>query len=396
MLEKKYLGVEIKLTEDGYSVCRATLTVQQNKKASIVWMKEITTLEELQEYKQATIIVGITGKGILIKNNDYTIDTIQDALQLVLPNSNLTDFYVQKTTINSGTCIAVVRKEKMNKIIQDFISQGFFVSDIYIAPLAIKLIEVLFSQEDNYKIEADAFQIKVTNGKLIDIEKHTANNEIQTDNNISIAGFKLTNAYVISFALAFSQLIDKENAIDSSILPLLEQQRDQFQYRNKIKNITVSLSVFLLLLLFANLLSNLYLQNKINKQEPVVLQYANRIKEKEQLKEQLTFIKKTYGSHTSGITRTTFYADRLAAAIPQNMKLSALYINPFFNEREKDSLLFYNNTIKITGQINNANEFNEWLASIQKQTWCKKIKEQNFEQNVNQNSGKFNVRIDVE
>ena len=390
MLGRKILAIQVILTEDGYHPGCSILLNEKGNKITIESKKTINSLEELDF--NVPIIICVLGKGLLVKSSTVKINNIQEALQSVLPSSKESEFLVQKIDTLSGSTVAIVRKDKIDTIIKDFRRKGLFIVDISLSPLEIKYLEPLINGSSLNEICTGTYLIKISNGQIIEV----VNDTLVKNENISIAGFDLEQEYVLPFSSAISYILKNELLVLKNNFEELLKEKKQSNYANKTKQIVFILGLFLLSILILNTGFNVFYNSKINQQEPLVIQSEAQIKEKETLKKQLNLLEKMSGGENIRLTNLSFYADRIASTLPITMQLTELKLNPFFNEREIDSLNFRVNEIKISGKINNAEALNTWLNNLQKQSWCNKVVEQNFEQTINENSGKFNVKIDVQ
>lgn len=212
MFSQKYIGIEIQLQDNGYSVEKAVLIQVKGTKINIEWSKQIHSIDELE--KDIPLIISLNGKGILIKNINEFSDNIIQTAQSILPGVNENDFLIQKTNTLKNSVIAICRKDKLTAIIDDFITKGFFVTDIFLSPIQIKIIEPLLQNSILSSIKTSDFLIKMESGKLVEIIKASA--EKTDDVSINVGGLLVEQNYILPFLSAISIILNSKECTSSN------------------------------------------------------------------------------------------------------------------------------------------------------------------------------------
>ena len=155
--------------------------------------------------------------------------------------------------------------------------------------------------------------------------------------------------------------------------------------------------IFAFLVLLINYLFFDYYNNKYN---DLSLEYSKRTEETSQLKllsKQLAdnerFVTENNLMETS---RFSYYSDRLALTIPDNIILNELYLNPLSSDVQKNKEIdVMNNLIIIKGVVNKNNLLNEWIKKIELEKWVEKVEILKFTQKDKKSGANFELEIVV-
>ncbi|MGZ4157922.1 MAG: hypothetical protein ACXVED_12405 [Bacteroidia bacterium] len=94
--------------------------------------------------------------------------------------------------------------------------------------------------------------------------------------------------------------------------------------------------------------------------------------------------------------QTSFYADRLAALLPESITWLALNIHPLkkkINEDTEDSYHFENKSITVEGKCSQSAQLNDWMKKVRKLEWIEDISLLNYSQDGEKNEGIFLIGI---
>ena len=97
-------------------------------------------------------------------------------------------------------------------------------------------------------------------------------------------------------------------------------------------------------------------------------------------------------------SQTSFYADRIAATVPESVLLSSLSVNPVDdkNSREKRKKLFHEGLIVLTGTCKRPIDLNGWIKRLKDFHWAKKVDVENYTYDSGDRMGKFRVEMHFE
>jgi Tfp pilus assembly protein PilN len=99
-----------------------------------------------------------------------------------------------------------------------------------------------------------------------------------------------------------------------------------------------------------------------------------------------------------GSAQTSFYADRLAAALPEEVDLTGLQIHPLRKkkaEEEDQGLQFESRKIIVEGNCRKGISLNNWIKTIRKMNWVANVALINYAQDNEKDAGNFSVGIEL-
>lgn len=351
-------GVEAEmLTEGGFQMNYVLL---KKKKENLDVVSSACEIKDLDALKASVntdtpLCVAITGKGIIRKKSALSEnENERSLLDKALPNANPEDFYTQKTDIeNNEAIIAVARKTAVDGLLHQFKNAGFFVVDVSIG---------------------------------------TKNEMAQ----MSIKEEKLNERCAVAFASALSYFVSQQE--ENIFIPEVKQQQNEYRHKRifQMAGWTVLIFFFSVLLLNFFLFSHynsrateLKMQVDKNKDDLAsIATLQNELQLKQKLLDRL-------GLKES--SKISFYADRIASGLPEEIRLSEMFINPVeksVNEGKKE-LNFITKTINISGQCRKSTELNDWIKLLKEKNWIKSVNVLGYTQETSGESGVFQILISV-
>ncbi|MFL5763632.1 MAG: hypothetical protein ACJ77K_06790 [Bacteroidia bacterium] len=94
--------------------------------------------------------------------------------------------------------------------------------------------------------------------------------------------------------------------------------------------------------------------------------------------------------------QTSFYADRLAAALPEEVSWTRLVIHPVKKRTDGDeekSLQFENRNIIVDGNCKKSIALNDWIKTVRKMSWVADVSMLNYAQEDAHDAGNFSISI---
>ena len=131
-------------------------------------------------------------------------------------------------------------------------------------------------------------------------------------------------------------------------------------------------------------------------QDQKLVNQEEMIDKLKQLKE--TFELKNQFLQEAGLlekNKVSFYLDRLAITIPNDIILTDMQVNPVSNPLKKDSYDFTNKLIRVSGISNNSTSFNKWVKEMKGSLIFDNISIVSYEYEIQTNAALFTVDITI-
>jgi len=401
MLEKYYrvkqaTGVSIQISNNGsLAVSACLVTVQDNKLDIAKKIPGVSTIGELKTQLPAKthIALNLSGKGILHKRIDKVNEVNQNNFNLILPNGNPADFYIQHFISGDHSFVSVIRRVDADKWISEIEALGFIPLMLSLGPFPVQNI---ISQLNVYDEEV------IFNGNIIRRDEQSNWTSYRYDDG-ALSSFALkveleiiAETLLVPYAAAFQLILASQlDAIHAGV-PTLETVFNEKLADNKLK----VQGFMVLAVLFALLLINFVLFSWLGSSNSELSAQVSRtaqsttdiqgisdiIKQKEGLLHILGW--------EEGINKSAL-VDQVAAMLPRELSWKEVAIDPIDlnNTRAQKSLTFYNRIIRIIGNSEKIIPVNEWIARVKTKKWVKNIQLDSYAYNSELNTGQFTITI---
>lgn len=400
--DRQVAGVEVSWQSAHMPAVRGVvLELSQDK----VLLKDKWTLENLNQLsgrlsKGMPVALVLNGKGVLHKQVklDRGGQTVEDTmLETLLPAIKPAEFYVQRYQAESNVFFSLARREKVEALCQQIKEQGANLIALTLGPFVFGGIWPYLQDENQSaaeKVVGDChLQLEasgITGFRMITAEDNPAETKKS-----KIGEDELEEKYLLAYGAAFKELVTSSHSLFLQVAPV-EASRAEYHYQKIFKlGLTTALTFFLLVLLGNFLLFNHFsgenstLEQQLNNKRNSLFQ-LNKLEKETQEKRQ--FLQATGWLHSS---RWSFYADRLAATLPKNVRLIDLAINPIDENLSKAQghLIIENGLILVRGICSNPMALNEWIKKIAKLNWVERVEKQNYTYEDSKGEGKFDFYI---
>ncbi len=357
----------------------------------------IIEAEELQKFidSKLPINIVINGKGIIHRKlivNEADSDT--KLLERVFPNAKFSDFYFQKIVLSENTVfVSIARKNNIDELLASFIDKGYHFSGISLGPFCLNgIIPLIKLPVDGLTIANYKFEI-VNNERIEDFQDNI--NDF-FDKKISIAGEDIQHQSVLSFASAFDYFFPFQIGGLLSV-PMVDKSKAELEQKK-----IYQLGGWTVLLVFlAILLGNFFLFDYYGKQFQQLntafvgkkgqLENLNEIKMK--VNEKQAFLEKT---GLKGISKTSFYSDRIALDFPETISLTHLDLFPLESKiKGNEPIVFLNKVIIVKGNCKKSTELNDWIRILKTKEWINDVSVLNYKQENVQEPGEFELKLTI-
>lgn len=97
----------------------------------------------------------------------------------------------------------------------------------------------------------------------------------------------------------------------------------------------------------------------------------------------------------SNSSKSSFYTNSIIQGLPNSIILSGLIYQPLLKSIKPGQSVETNiNTIIISGESNNSEQFSKWIGDLEAIEWIKKVEISNYE-DVSKSLSNFNLKINI-
>ncbi|MCU0436187.1 MAG: hypothetical protein MUC87_22210 [Bacteroidia bacterium] len=386
----------IELVAGGETLCANVVVVKRRRQKLELEAHEINISSEEQLKKAVPqgvpVIALLSGKGVLHRVVQSGAQETAVLLHKVLPNATVADFLVQAVPAANGQqLVSVIRRTAAEEQLNTLCEPGFAVTACTLgAAAAAELIPVLHPahpaawQLGNHRITWNA-------GQIAALESTEAEAGSQT---VDLGGTVLPLAALPAFAAAVQWLSGTGHARVNS--DELQTAAADFQQRRLFRVGGLTLLAVTLCILIGNYLAfSHYWEKKAALEEEVQLN-GNLLDQVRALQKQTEM--RRYFLDKNGIRQAgkhSFFADRLAAGLPEALTLTRLAIAPREKLQREDTIAFQPGIILVEGECAQSVLLNDWINRLNTETWIAKASLRNYAQPGNRKTGQFEVEIQL-
>ncbi|HEY8400839.1 MAG TPA: hypothetical protein VIK89_06235 [Cytophagaceae bacterium] len=386
---KKIAGVEAILLAEGKIVYNAiVLSIKKNLLTVEEKLSCVTNLIDLVKALPVGVPVtlAINGRGVMHKQ--VLLGSKTDSVSLihsVLPNAKAQDYFIQHSVIENKDYVSVIRKNVAEEIFKSFKQQG--VSVVSASLGAFALYNVFPLAKESMSVEQH----------IIGYMAALKDDVFENKNTVVIGGDSIELGWLVAYAMAFQQLVLQENKIVLEVAELAEEFKE-VQHKALFRNAGIGVLVFFLLLLMINF----FLFDAFKKEHEGLASreamYKGMIAKVNQLQKEVD--EKEAFLSTAGWfdnSRTSFYLDRIAASIPNSIRLTGLEVNPLNDHLSKSErkLIFTSRLIKIEGVCADPTQLNGWVKVLKEMAWAKDVKVDKYIYDNKEQKGNFYITIQL-
>ncbi len=343
----------------------------------------ISSLEELKNLlpQKCPVVLNIEGWGVLVK--EISSDAKGNIDDNLLPENN-NDFEFFTHVQPEKTFVSIIRKEMIEKVLDDFGHLGFNIAGISAGPCSIAILSSLLDLEGSYLVGNWLLEFRNHEIKKI---KTCSTEEISY---YEFGGDNIPSQLIgaLSLSVKYASGILGNEVINKNL-------NSGFAYRR----LSFISGAFVLLLLFLGLFTNFMLFNKLTKEYEYVnreyLKNETQISElksaEEELNKQKQIIERT---GLEGGNRFAWYADRIAFLMPSKIILERMSFHPLEKRVQTDKeVTFYNNITILEGETTNILQVHEWISNLKRENWISDIELASYTGIKNTKAGTFSIEI---
>lgn len=327
----------------------------------------------LTSVKHLPLVIAIASGEILSRKVESQNLPGDELLKLVIPQARTEDFFIQQHENATGTFVSIIRKNKLNQILE-IIPKDNQVVDLYLAPLGlITLARGL--KEESILLGEYKFTIVGGNVSKIDhVSKTMAPVALSEEES-------LDQEYMLCYGAGLNYLVEvKIPSGFNSSLALEEYTHKRFLSK------FVGYILGGLFLVF--LINTFFFFQLSQENEQLVQENSSLLATQEQVEELESYLE-TYQDLLNSDDQSIFtrFSDELGHSVPAAIQLNQLIVRPLYLEEkktiEKDASLW------IEGVSENAVAYANWIERIKDLDWVASISENTYRQ------GKFQLKITI-
>jgi hypothetical protein len=340
----------------------------------------------------STVCLSINGKGIIHKRFKAS-ETDKDALlNLILPNADKKEFYLQHCESGDEYVFAsVLRKEILDHLLAAFQKQNYLTVIAIPGPFSFITLSSLFQFPQYLKL----------NNYLIEFKQNYIEAIFPDNNNENITNptFRfMDDSFTAEQLLCCSNVllhITQPVSFTSISNDLITRNREDSTYKRSFKKIgTVALAMFLILLTVNFMVFDSY-SKKYNRMNAKYSEHIltgqlmdsldRSIKEKEQFIQENGIL-----SHSE----FSYRIDRLMIVMPQSILLNSLAANPVLKRVKKENEIQYDKSkITIKGIVQSTTDLGLWIQMIKKEKWIKELRIADYKFDDRKQTGFFELEL---
>lgn len=398
---KSVAGLEIVILPDGgYQLQLIILKKQQSTLVSTTQRSALSTFADAKAAidPKTPLMIVINGKGIIHRKVHTSEQEPPTALlNKLLPNANVDDFIIQKTPLHAAEAfVSVIRLTAFQAIIEELISSGLTnVVACFLGPFVItNLFPVVEPSFFNSPfVDISNFRLQLSDQQITGMES-TSNTPTGM---VKIGNERFTYEMLLPFAAALAYFTGDRNDVFNS--QALNQLKEEFRQKQKfeLRGWTLLITTFLILIINYFVFDHYWTQNKemtaqLESTQAALNQYE---KLKAEYGQKQQFLKENGLLENS---RTSYYADQLAAQLPVSIQLTGLNIHPLKKKKageEDKGFVFENQRILVSGNCQQNTALNEWMKKVKKFPWVEEVALLNYTQDNLKENGVFLLEIKI-
>ena len=394
-------GVEILLLPSDELIARVVILKLERSK--VVKEKESQPFQSLEELQKlippgSPVAVTINGKGVLHKKIERDAWS-ENILERILPNANPADFYLDKFECETFYSIHVVRKAVYDSILDHLVRSKFRILSVSLGIPTIRYsIPYMNGIGPNEGIKANHHIIYVDHEKKIIDVQIISDDPGQTSASVE---YNIGDQYVfaknlLAFSSAMGLLAGAAFDDTDVVNATLAAEKREYRYFKYFKAASWSLLCVVFSLLLANFLVYMHYSRSNLEHVSSLLSTQEERQKTEKLEAEILakegFLNK-YGWDRPA--RISFYADRIAALVPDDALLTDLKINPIVTSVLGGDGLpkFQQDTIQVSGSCEDPAELNRFANNLRNVVDFKEINIKSYLYKKEIQTGLFSMEI---
>ena len=349
----------------------------------------VESLTEQEWNKDLPVYISIRGKGILQKKvSKNEGDEAYGLIRKALPNAKVDEFYHQINDLDATSAwVGLVRKATLDELLSSIESLGVHIVGIELGYVALgKLSSII--DKDEFQIQDQ--HIQINDGLLVDV---SSSPEVKNER-LNLGGIQIESKFLVAFAASLNFHGFEHNSINH---PSIQLEKEEYKQHKLFKlGVKSALAFFLILLL-----ANFFIFQNYNQQHA---QLSGELAINSSLLDKLTNLRNEFdrnelffkSTDLISSSKSSFYADQLAASKPDGIFWNKLDLNPALKKIKKnEDVGFQIGRINIEGVTQKSALLNNWIDILKNKDWIKSIDIKDYRELENRRGGSFFIQIQL-
>jgi len=386
----KVAGIELVIESDGRAVYH--LVVLERRKSIISTVIKKTGLTDLALVKecvpeQVPVVLSVTGRGVLFKQVATGIGK-KELVEQVLPNAQPGDFYISVLEGQAGF-VFLARKDRITSYLDELDKAGLSVVNLFLGIAGLSSVVPFISSQES-ELVTGGYRIMIANERMTTVQ--LAGGATSEEKSCRVGGEEVQMVLLPAFGAAFGWLAFHTAPEDKEIVEKYQLWREKRVFRR----LGAGALVFFASLLFLNLAIFFYLSGEnaeLGARNSSVLEGIRTVEKLEaEFQQKERFLKEAGWINAS---KTSFYADQIAASVPATVLLKRLSINPedVSESRKEKRLIFEAGSILLEGTCKDPVVLNPWLSELKSMDWVTKVVSRKYQYDHKNKTGVFELEI---
>ncbi|MBS1509216.1 MAG: hypothetical protein JST86_00130 [Bacteroidetes bacterium] len=364
---KKVAGIELTFLSENLYVINCIII--ENRKEKVIVTDTFYNIKNIVDLKgkitnQIPVALVLNGKGLIHKKTAVISDVLPPD---IFPGTNPSDFLFQYFDGLPSPDLSIIRKAVAEKIITELASVNISTTSLSLAFYDLEFVAGLIT--DSTVITTTQYRVNIKDQQIR--EYHVTSTEEKEDvvkPEINIANEYIRSNFLIAYAAAVKLLAGGFKDGNTIELKSILDNRRKFQQSTMLKLYAISFLGIVLCLLLVNFFIYSHYFSKNNELLSGYQFSLQQAAKYDTLKKSLNN-KKQFLASAGWMNDTrmiSFYADRIAATVPESVTLTSLNLYPAVSRYTGASKqwFFQQDTILITGKCSDPTILDSWVKEI--------------------------------
>lgn len=386
----KAAGIELVIENDGRAVYH--LVVLERRKSVISTVVKKTGLTELAQVRESIpertpVVLSVTGRGVLFKQVPANTGK-KELIEQALPNAQAADFYISVLEGQAGF-VFLARKDRITSYIDELDKAGLPVVNLYLGIAGLSSVVPFISSAESELITG-GYRMTIANERIASVQ--LAGAAAPEEKTCRMGNEDIQTIALPAFGGAFGWLAFQTVPDDDEIIEKYQLWREKLVFRR----LGAGALVFFAALLFINLAVFFYLSgenSELGARNSSVLEGIRTVEKLEtEFQQKERFLKEAGWINAS---KTSFYADQIAASVPATVLLKRLSVNPenVSESRKEKRLIFEAGRIVLEGTCKDPVVLNPWLSELKSMSWVTNVVSRKYQYDHKNRTGIFELEI---
>lgn len=394
-LQNTVIGINVQVHDYAYDISFCVLKNSNGQLAIVESGKGLASIELLNDkisaYRTyARMHINFTGNSVLLKAIGGQTFSHDDAVQLAFPFMRRDELVSQLFVTEKNTWLCVMRIDRLT-VLNQLHDLGYSVYSYSLGPFILNLISSFLRGQE---ISVNQYEIVFSEDCQI-LAVNNDSGERKLD--IQIGDFTIDSELVASYSSACS-IFSSDTGLDVSRYHRVTQNREAFEFSQKLFRVGRRAALITLLMLIINALLFFWLDGEIVRLESQVSFLKGQSRQNNAAQSKLGALTKSYQSlGWESNMMPLFYADQLAAIVPSKIQLTLLEIGVFDDEkmRREKVLSFRSDRILVHGKALTPIVLDDWIKRIVELEWVTDISDQRYQFSTEDKAGMFELIIHI-